>query len=325
SSHTLGTEDDDISVLNGQVDVDSGTGTSTYWLKVNISDYDGLSTLDQLNAYLWYDDNSIGAASTYPPGASNNTHVHFHLDLSTDWWDIAILGNGEFTMVQNETVGINSTTQIVYLKFIMGSQIRYAGGSFTESPKGTPAADQSDRTKGLNDPDTWDMEVNLTDTHSGYANAYDEFGTYRFSMLTSSGTPGTQTGVGPPNNPVALSPTGNITFSANCPYRLNVTVTNLTGVNNPSNQINANVIGIKGGDLSGTGYLSTSNFTDENTPQTLLGTPIGWENPNNDSTNTNTSNAGGGTSVGTVVWVCHTPNAPADTYVGTAKYTLLHP
>gem|GEM_PF-5296739 len=324
SSHNTGTEANDVSVLNRRIDVDSGDRTTSYWIKINVSDRNGLGDLKNLTLRLWDDFGNTGTTSVFPGGTMNNTKVELFCDISGGHvWSINNdSGYGEFEIWDTDVVSINSTTEIIYVELYFGPQVRATNGTFTEAA-GTTSPDQNDKTAALNDPYTWDIEAVLYDSSENSDRGYDEFGIYSFVGLYQSGLPGDQSGSGPPGAPMVLSPAGNVTFYANCPYRLNVSVTDLTPLGSSPDIIPASAIGIKGGDLSGTGYLQTSNFTGANIPQVLLGTPTGFVKPNDYGTETNTSSArNGAASVGTVVWVCHTPNVAEDTYVGTATWSL---
>ncbi|MCD6461884.1 MAG: hypothetical protein J7L61_03985 [Thermoplasmata archaeon] len=323
SGHTIGTESGDVSKLNAQVDVDVGNGATTYWVKINVTDRDGVGTLSNITLSLWYDNGHTAAASVPPTGVMNNTRVRLFYNFTTDAWSIlGDSGLNEFQISSWDTVILNSTTEILYVEIVPGPQVRAASGPFTESG-GTAASDQSDMSAALNDPYTWDMKALLNDTAGNQDTGYDEFGFFKFTSISQSGLPGDQSGQGPPGVPLVLSPTGNVTFISNCPYRLNVSVSNLTGQNIPTNQIDANRIGVKGGDLQGAGYMGTSFFADSKTPQVLLGGPTTYVAPNDSGNETNTSSAkNGAVAVGTVLWVCDVPMVPEDTYIGTATFTL---
>lgn len=256
----------------------------------------------------------------------NNTQVALYGDLTSfpnTWSILDDGGTGEFEILGGDAIAYDGYNASFYVQVYLGWQVRASDGEFTEAP-GTTNETQGDKAAALNDANTWDMMAIVSDTLNNNGTAYDEFGVYRSIVITSAGLPGNQQGSGPPGSNITLSPQGDITFSANCPYRLNVSVTDLQGVGDPSKFIFADSLAIRGGNLLGTGHEESSNFTGPNIFQSLLGEGV-WMSPNDSHISTNTSNAGGITLAGPVLWVCHVPPGTSeDTYIGTAKYVLLH-
>jgi hypothetical protein len=324
--------------LNGQVDVDPGTGSVEYDLVARVWHNTGNASVRQVEAYLWRDNGTSEAQ----PGAFDtpgfgNLRMHFV------WWR----DNNTFfqyypTGPQRETTldipGCNWTLDVdgrnvtVRFRFSPHQQVRWANssGDGWAEPAGTrydgavpgwSPEDQSD-VAALDDFGSWNIHVEARDVGGAIADAWDEFGLFKYTYIGSSGLPGGGNvyGSGPPNTARWLNPVGNVTFCANVDYQLAINCTDLIG-QNLGQTIFVTDVSVRGGDL-----VAQTNFTAPGVPVFLFGSALpSYHVPLNDSRVTTTSSADGdpGTPE-SVFYRCWIPSVPEDYYKGTLTYSVTH-
>jgi len=184
------------------------------------------------------------------------------------------------------------------------------------------AEDQSDNLgyAPLDEDHTWDIKVQIQDDSAvtNYASAYDEFGFYKYTYLGSESivNGGSIYGSGAPNtNDVVLSPSNvDVTFKANCPYRLGVALNgDLTGSAAPT--IDGDTISIQGGDLARNAFAVGGNT------QYLIGAGS-LHDPLGAGRFTTTSSYDDNADSDAVFWWCNIPLVPEDQYVSTITWVL---
>ncbi|MCD6461792.1 MAG: hypothetical protein J7L61_03525 [Thermoplasmata archaeon] len=326
--------------LNDNVDVDPGTGTVYYTVRVYAYHQNGWdASVSTIDLYLLWD-NGVTGSFTYPGGANANDHAHFLFTNGAPDTFTAPDGPGAYEIEllppscsDNAWATGPHTDGTIdhYVDFVfrLNKQVWAATGPFTEAA-GTAASDQGDISKALNDTNTWDIQVTITDTASvGSDTKWDEFGVYKFTELTNAGLPADQSGSGAPSSTITLQPVGeDVTYSANCPYRLKVWVTDLT--DGAGNTITADNLGVMGGDLDD-GFGNPQHFggAGEANALYLLGSGApGWAtvNPNANDNTTTTSNANnGGATVGSLTWECTIPAVAESYYYGEMHYVIERP
>ncbi|MFH0815936.1 MAG: hypothetical protein V1934_03865 [Methanobacteriota archaeon] len=184
--------------------------------------------------------------------------------------------------------------------------------------------DQSDNSgfAPLDEDLTWDIKVQIEDDSpvTNYARAYDEFGFFKYTYLGNAGivNGGSVYGSGAPNtNDVALSPSNvNITFRANCPYRLGVQLMgDLNGLAVPANTIDGDAVSIQGGDAART-YFAAGGSTIY-----LIGPALN-QDPLGSGRFTTTSTYDSDPDWDPVFWWCDIPGVPEDQYSDSLTYSL---
>ncbi|GEM_PF-4506983 len=317
------------SVLNSYIDVDTGTGSTVYTIKITAHHDDGWDNATKyIHLYLWWDDGKNESNSVYPGGVNNNTEAYFQFENvpsgSDTWTAPNDWGQHEIELLTGSCrdVAINDTTHEVYFVLIFNKQVWATTGTFTEAA-GSTATDQHNVTLALNDKNTWDIKAEIVDTNNaGKDTAYDEFGIYKYTELTADGLPGDQSGSGPPGASITLLPAGqDVIFSANYNYSLSVWAEDLW---NPSKtaHIGASNLSVEGGQWA-PGNAQHLPGAGETNRVYLLGGSGSWTSPNEGGNTTTTSNAvGGGTAV---TWYCDIPiGVPEDHFYGTINYVLEH-
>jgi hypothetical protein len=186
------------------------------------------------------------------------------------------------------------------------------------------AEDQSDNLgyAPLDETLTWDIKVQIQDNAptTNYAKAYDEFGFYKYTYLGTENivNGGSIYGSGAPNTPnVVLSPSNvDVTFRANCPYRLGVTLVGaLAGVAVPANTIDGDTIEIQGGNLARWPFAVSGS-----TQYLIGGGPL--QEPLGSGTLTTTSSYDGNPDSQAVFWWCNIPPVPEDQYINQITWVL---
>jgi hypothetical protein len=322
-----------VNMLNTQIDVDAGGSSTLYQFKVRTGHSSGPTWLTTVDVYLWYDNGLTLSDQPAILGASfdnvgfENTRMHFR------WYQ----ANNTFMRVYPKTLSPNEETtlqvgsctrvneldgQNVTLSFAFSphQQVRATGSAFVEpagtrydrAPIGWNFGDQS-TINALNSANTWDFKV-LTTAGASTAVAYDEFGFFKYTHLSSAGLPGSLTGSGAPGSLVSLSPSGFITFEANCPYKLVAYVdSNLIG-QNLGQTIFATNMRVQGGDLTARYFNGTGSAN----ALYAMGSPTTYRTPASQGKTTSTSIG----TMGAMQWYCYLPSVPQDTYTTTITYLL---
>ncbi|MFH0815941.1 MAG: hypothetical protein V1934_03890 [Methanobacteriota archaeon] len=318
------------SVLNSQVDVDIGDSSTIYTLEIRIFDNLGVARMTNLEAWLWYDEGNtatdVGPLFSVP--GSENKRMRFNITSgNVVTQEYPAPGPVEETsLISGNWQVMDATSAIVVLNFSSHQQVRWAAsaGGFVEGPGtryGGMVSEGQSTINALNAANTWDIKVNVTDDAptTNYASAYDEFGFYKYTYLSTSGIPngGAVYGSGAPGTPnVVMSISGeNVTFAANCPYTLNAQLMgNLIGVAF-AGTINANQISIQGGAIGARTAFALGGGT-----QTLIGAA---QQPLDSLRTTTTSSWDGNSATWEPVrWWVNIPGVVEDRYVSQVTWSL---
>jgi hypothetical protein len=320
--------------LNGQVDVDSGSGDVQYDLEIKAWHNAGQESITQVDVAMWYDG---GVAETQPAPFTDagyeNTRIFMRWLRSGDQFellypstgetalDVANCGSADWGDMKNVTVAF---------RFSPKQQVRFAAGDGSVMPfgeaagdrYGTGASEQQSNPSALNALGSWNIHVTVWDVGVAQANAYDEFGLFRYTYIGSGGLPGGGSiyGSGPPNSYINLQPNNeDVTFSANCPYQVRASVTDLW--NAPHTQaIAASTLQIYGGTMPGwEGFSAAGDYI------WLIGTePLGFQSPQESLTYTTTSSADFNADPQYFQMACTIPTVPEDRYFGTITFSVVH-
>jgi hypothetical protein len=126
----------------------------------------------------------------------------------------------------------------VHIPVHFGNQLRSA--DYGGVPPSGPAYGR-DANLVLNDPDSWDFNIVIRDraNPTAYNRSYGEFGIFKTVSVSASGNPSGSAPPGTADNP--LNTYSQITYSANLPYWVNVSVSHLyeNGVLGAPNRIGA--------------------------------------------------------------------------------------
>jgi hypothetical protein len=327
-------------IMNTAVDVDPGTNQNWYTLEVNGFHNLGSTEVDQVNVWMWFDggatatDNSGNIGGVYGPNLG--IQLRWTRGGIPDDWSIETLSVTNEWDLRDGDCGFSEagTAFTATFAFEMNQQVWSALGGFTEPVAGSqnydpgadgPTPEEQCTVNALNDADTWDIKaVAVADPAGANAQspaAYDEFGLYMFTSMTSAGLPGAgYIGISgaPLTNNVASVTVGDWTYSANTPYDLYVHISDLVG--GPG--ILATTIEIQGGQLN----VGFTNFAGPGlaNAQYLIGGNLAADGATPlqaDIVTTTTTGTAGGIPV---TWRCDIPNVPEASYVGTITYVLEH-
>ncbi len=271
------------STLDKQVDISETytfRGEFNYSIGANDQFFDGADNVRvELNG--WYDD-----GDTNPRGATAENRTKMFtalwsegLGLSAGTGSAAMTypaaGPGEFTVDSWwSNVSVANEKYYVWMNITFDKQTCAAVGSdpFFATPV---AGDEWDAGTMLDDPNSWNFRFEVYD--AGFPTAtnytYGEFGVFTYTDVQASGDPSAN--APPGTSGVALFPYSNITCSANTPYYVNVSITDLVdGLNYiPAVNVSLQHVNI-------TGQANNSN-TEILNPSTIPGvdTEIGiWGN-----------------------------------------------
>ena len=258
-----------VSRVNTDVDVES---IYTFYCEVNYTvGIDNQIFDDNINNtgidfVAWYDE---GGASEFSPVTEDD--IHRTRGFNVTWFEgdggavveNAIMtyptpspGVDEFQLIDFESGGpINGDHYWISIDVYFGPQMRAAGGDGTWNPSG----DEMDSAQSFNDADSWNFMIEVYDLTFSSASdkGFEEFGVNKFTNVTVAGNP---TGNAPPgSSAVELTGETAITYAANLPYYVNVSVEDLLS---GGNTITADNLGVT---ISGTStsYLLATNATSE--------------------------------------------------------------
>lgn len=228
------------SLIDQMVNVET---THTFYALVNytvagvneLTNGDGNTALE---VSAWYDEGKT--ASQSGPESNWNTQDNRTRQFLCRWdeengvfpatasmiYPVGSPGTDEFTLeswwMDPTPRGLDGSQRRFYFNVSFGPQSRAADGQGFAFGTGAPAYDNNQM---LNDPFSWDLEVRLYDTASASSNSsYGEFGIYRFTNITVAGNPGGSAPPGSNDVPLGIS---QITYSANVPHYLNVSIPDL--------------------------------------------------------------------------------------------------
>jgi hypothetical protein len=314
------------SYINSPVDIDDGSNTIGYDVTLSAYHSAGQGYITNVELSLWRD---TGASESMPAGFINpgygNVRARFVWNRgSPDSWSVicpTVTGSEEITLVPAQCSRVDEMDgQNVTIKFrvYFHQQARYALGPFTEAP-GVRNANQQ-MTTAFNNLNSWNLWMHALDTGGQIDYAYDEFGMYQYTYIGASGLPGggAISGSGAPGQPINLNPPGDITYSANCPYRLSGAISDLTG------QILLGTIPATSFSVNG-GNLSMTAITGPGVPVYFYGSGVPtYQSPLDSGRTTTTSTGDFNGDADPVTWYCTIPAALEDRYVGTITYTISH-
>ena len=227
--HWIGFNDTGMgSNLDRQLNVDDW-----YWFTLDGNYSMGWSRVD-VTIEAWYDNGLTGGSSSFPTTNDRNRTLAFRLmyDIDGGSYTLDYPGNEVQIGVFNDAVvpsaaGAGEEHHRVELGIYLGKQVRAADGSGF----GGPGPDQGyDQGTVFDDPESWDFSVTLVDGLAPTATntSYGEFGLFRFTNITVSGSPG---GNAPPGKTDQMLGGGSlITYSTNTDYFVNVSIPDLERV-----------------------------------------------------------------------------------------------
>jgi hypothetical protein len=223
-----------ISRLNQQVDAGA---TYTFVVEANytVGGQDLWLSNADLNITAWYDEGFAGTNSnpTSNWAAVENRTRQFSLQINGGTGVTSITyptgAPNEFAWVGTQIGAPTPTPDFHYSVFVnvtFRAQTWAADGDgvgWDPPVSGYIWAENN----ALNDMNSWDFMVTVYDKFNTSASntSYEEFGVKRAVSITAAGNP---TGNAPPGtNGVALAPTSQIMYSANCNYTVNVSIPDL--------------------------------------------------------------------------------------------------
>ncbi len=337
--HLFAGDDVGTSRMNSQIDVDAGVGTTYYTLSVCFWNSLGIDHVEECDVWMWYDMGLINAdrPGAFDDAALANQRMRFSATNGGPAPALDFPLTGETTLTVS-TWEESLTYAWVNLTFVPHEQVRWADsvagawnqGAATDrrydglAPFGVwNAEDQSDNSgyAPLDEMNTWDIKVQIQDdaTVTNYAQAYDEFGFFKYTYLGSENIAngGSVYGSGAPNVPnVALAPSNvDVTFCANCPYSLGVTLHSVLDGVATADFIPSENIALQGGDLDATAFGAAPS-----TQYLIGGGPL--QESLGSGTTTTTSSYDGNADSDAVFWWCDIPAVAEDQYVAQITWAI---
>ncbi len=191
--------------LNQQIDVNA-----EYHFIVNITHPNGWQYVDYVRVRAWYDFGSEATAYNDTKGGNINLFIEYENTTGTGIFKLLWPTGGEVVLGTCSDTVINSTTYSLDFNFTPMYQFRYAPGDGVW-----------DAGPGFNDANSWNFEINVTDSSGWYDSVKDEFGIYRFTSVSASGNPSV---TGYPGFTYAMTPSTIVTYSSNADFHMNVSL-----------------------------------------------------------------------------------------------------
>lgn len=219
-----------LNSVTGLLDVNN-----TYYFTVNITDSSGWEYIQYINITAWYDNGSEATIYNQTGNEGGNLNIFLQYEntsgtafFSMNWPD----NEAELIQINCTDTQINSTTHIINISFKPLWQMRHSphtGGWNTVS--------------GFNDLNSWNFEINVTDSVGNYDTAENEFGIYRYTYVdpTSNwvGVSAVLPGANTDTNTVSIN------YTSNYDFNMTVWLTgNLTNVSSGKNITVANNVKI---------------------------------------------------------------------------------
>ena len=331
------------SYMNRQMDVDEGSATDEFYnVTVNASYGDDASGLDwndinTVDVYAWFDQGNTGVDGydkNEPANAKENIQFHFRYVCNSGDPTFSLIypTTGEVQFFGGSDFAFDKYHHLLNFSFAPQQQVHNGsagreGGNDAPNNRynssGTWKSEDQSNISALNDPYTWDMHVHVESTNgSASADAYDEFGIYKFTDLGSWSIPGDLSASAAPNTPnVPLKESGvnttfNLTYRSNCDYRIRVYMDDDLRSGTTSDVIPATKIAVMGGTLSSSTHFSGTG--DSNAlyivGQSATVSPFPY------GTSTNTTQVGGA-----LKWTVDIPTVAEASYTANAVYVISHP
>ncbi len=197
-----------VSRLNAQIDVNG-----EYHFLVNITHPNGWDKVDFVKIHAWYDFGSEANSYNGTLGGNTNMFLEYENTTGTAQFTLKWPTGGEVTLGTCTETYINGTSRTLNFSFTPMYQFRHAPGdtSWDSGP-------------GFNDLNSWNFEINVTDSGGWYDSADDEFGVYRYTYVYAVTNPD---GTGFPGDTVPMS-SSTLYYRTNDAFRLNVSISDLT-------------------------------------------------------------------------------------------------
>jgi len=147
---------------------------SEYYFSINITDINEWNDIQLINIEAWFDNGSD--STTYNQTQGSNLNMFLQYDNTSGIGVFRMLWPGNEAQIVlgdcSETV-ISSTTRIINISFIPGSQIRWAAGD--------GAWDTTQN--ATNDPYTWNFNISVIDLAGMRDWKTDEYGIYKYTSI----------------------------------------------------------------------------------------------------------------------------------------------
>jgi len=248
-----------------------------YYFNATIKHQFGFGLIDNVTITAWHDMGNDANIYNSTHGANLNMMFRYQNDSSTgdvgeffmEWngtHDETILHISQCMDIEHPTI---ANARMLTWAFTPGKQIRAAKGPLAAGG-----------VEGFNDLNSWNFNITAyDDLNINSTPIEDEFGVYKYVEVTADNDP---SGAGRPGMLAPLSPSMNITSSANYRFNLNVSINNLTdGTNNISaEQVEMFWTSDGGGTTYGWRAFSFSNESyDDNYTDYYYGSDAIWQSP----------------------------------------------
>jgi|GEM_PF-1712571 len=213
------------SKLNKQIDVNY-----TYHFIVNITHPNGWDKVDYVRIHAWYDFGSEANSYNGTLGGNTNMFLEYENTTGTAKFILEWPTGGEVDLGTCTETYINSTSHSLDFSFTPMYQFRHAPGVGNGGP-------------GFNDLNSWNFEINVTDSGGRYDSVRDEFGVYRYTYVYAETSP---EGTGSPGDTVSMT-SSTLHYRTNAAFRLNVSIADLS--DGFGHTITADNVWVKGGNI----------------------------------------------------------------------------
>ncbi len=147
-----------------------------YYFTVNITDSNGWADIEYINITSWYDNGND--SNTYNQTQGGNLNMFLQYDNTTGTPVFRMLwpdDEAQIVLANCTETNVSSTTRIINISFIPGSQIRWASSN-----------DTWDATQNtFNDPWSWNFNITVVDSFNLSTWKIDEYGVYKHASISA--------------------------------------------------------------------------------------------------------------------------------------------
>jgi hypothetical protein len=208
-------------VTDTQIDI----GTSQiYCIYADITDPDGWSSVNYVNVSSYYDGGSEATTYNQTVGANRNFLLNY-TNISSSSFAMRWPTTSEMTFLGGVDQTISGTNHELRWRLRFGNSVRWAPCTF--------AGPDHCGLQPITSVNSWNATLRIVDSTSNVvrppaSNTRMEWGVYKLTTLAVTGSPA---GSGYPGGPEFFLAQGNpqsVSFSSNAPYRLNLSICDLT-------------------------------------------------------------------------------------------------
>ncbi len=227
-----------VSKLNSQLDVGEN-----YSFIVNITHSGGWDKVVSVRIKAWYDFGSETNTYNGTLGGNVNLLMEYVNATGTPQFILRWPTAGEVVLGSCTETYLSTTSRTLNFTFKPMYQFRHAPGDASW-----------DSAPGFNDANSWNFNINVTDSGGWYDSVDDEFGVYRYTYVYAETNP---EGTGSPGDTVPMS-SSTLHYRTNDAFRLNVSISDLTS---GLGTITADNVWVMGGNIAAFSQFGGAGIT----------------------------------------------------------------